>query len=68
MSATRKDIGLNVRQWIERAQEDLRLSKHAMTMSTAIPYRLVAYHAQQCAEKCLKAYLVAGLTDFPYTC
>ena len=67
MSATRKDIGLNVRQWIERAQEDLRLSRHAMTMSTAIPYRLVAYHAQQCAEKCLKAYLVAGLTDFPYT-
>ena len=38
-----------------------------MTMSTAIPYRLVAYHAQQCAEKCLKAYLVAGLTDFPCT-
>jgi HEPN domain-containing protein len=36
-------------------------------MRTAIPYRLVAYHAQQCAEKCLKAYLVAGMTDFPYT-
>ncbi|MHB8834491.1 MAG: hypothetical protein ACYC9Y_02115 [Candidatus Methylomirabilia bacterium] len=50
MSATRKDIGLNVRQWIERAQEDLRLSEHAMTMSTAIPYRLVAYHAQQCKD------------------
>ena len=67
MSATHKDIVINVRQWIERAREDLRLSNHAMTMSTAIPYRLVAYHAQQCAEKCLKAYLVAGLTDFPYT-
>jgi len=29
-----------------------------MTMKTSVPYRLVAYHAQQCAEKCLKAYLV----------
>ena len=67
MSVRRKDIVLNVRQWIERAEEDLRLANHAMTMKTAVPYRLVAYHAQQCAEKCLKAYLVAGMTDFPYT-
>lgn len=67
MSVRRKDIVLNVRQWIERAEEDLRLANHAMTMKTAVPYRLVAYHAQQCAEKCLKAYLVAGMTDFPFT-
>ena len=67
MSAGHKDIALNVRQWVERAQEDFRLANHAMTMRTAVPYRLVAYHAQQCAEKCLKAYLVAGMTDFPYT-
>lgn len=51
MSVRRKDIVLNVRQWIERAEEDLRLAKHAMTMKTAVPYRLVAYHAQQCAEE-----------------
>jgi HEPN domain-containing protein len=31
------------------------------------PYRLIAYHAQQCAEKCLKAYLVLRRVDFPYT-
>lgn len=67
MSVRRRDVVLNVRQWIERAEEDLRLANHAMTMKTAVPYRLVAYHAQQCAEKCLKAYLVAGMTDFPYT-
>jgi hypothetical protein len=52
MSVRRKDIVLNVRQWIERAEEDLRLANHAMTMKTSVPYRLVAYHAQQCAEKC----------------
>lgn len=55
MSVGRKDIVLKVRQWIEHAKEDLRLSNHAMTMKTAVPYRLVAYHAQQCTEKCLKA-------------
>jgi HEPN domain-containing protein len=31
------------------------------------PYRLIAYHAQQCAEKYLKAYLVFHVIDFPYT-
>ncbi len=31
------------------------------------PYRLIAYHAQQCAEKYLKAYMVYHDTDFPYT-
>ena len=31
------------------------------------PYRLVAYHAQQCAEKYLKAYLVRSDVDFPFT-
>lgn len=30
-------------------------------------FDLVAYHAQQCAEKYLKAYLVFQLVDFPYT-
>jgi len=28
---------------------------------------LVAYHAQQCAEKYLKAYLVLRGVDFPFT-
>jgi HEPN domain-containing protein len=31
------------------------------------PYRLISYHAQQCAEKYLKAYLVYQGVDFPYT-
>src|SRR5512146_2999961 len=39
-----------------------------MTMSVAPPpYRLIAYHAQQSAEKNLKAYLVLQAVDFPYT-
>jgi HEPN domain-containing protein len=47
--------------------EDLRLARHALTLLSGCPYRLVAYHAQQCAEKYLKAYLVFHRIDFPYT-
>jgi HEPN domain-containing protein len=36
-------------------------------MKSRVPYRLIAYHAQQCAEKSLKAYLVYHDVDFPYT-
>lgn len=36
-------------------------------MKSDIPYRLIAFHAQQCAEKYLKAYLVFKSVDFPYT-
>ncbi|MDO8588997.1 MAG: HEPN domain-containing protein [Armatimonadota bacterium] len=66
MNAPSEDVLVKVRQWVERADEDLRLARHALTMKDA-PYRLVAYHAQQCAEKYLKAYLVARNVDFPYT-
>ncbi len=57
-----------VRQWLAYADEDLRLATYAMDMpSEERPSRLVAYHAQQSAEKCLKAYLVCCGADFPYT-
>jgi HEPN domain-containing protein len=67
MSAIDAEILRKVRQWLKYADEDLGLARHAMTLFTGVPYRLVAYHAQQCAEKCLKAYLVHHRTDFPYT-
>jgi len=56
-----------VRQWLIHADEDLRLATAAMQYVEDCPYRLVAYHAQQCAEKCLKAFLVYCGVDFPYT-
>ena len=36
-------------------------------MKEDCPYHLVAYHAQQCVEKYIKAYLVYLCVDFPYT-
>jgi HEPN domain-containing protein len=58
-----------VRQWFEHADEDLRLALGAMNLpgEEEPPYRLIAYHAQQCAEKYLKAFLVYHNVDFPYT-
>lgn len=56
-----------VRHWVNYAEDDLRLAKCALSISGNVPYRLMAYHAQQCAEKYLKAYLVFHNTDFPYT-
>jgi HEPN domain-containing protein len=67
MSAIEAEIQRKVIQWLEYADEDIQLARHALTLSTGVPYRLVAYHAQQCAEKSLKAYLVSHHIDFPYT-
>lgn len=60
-------INRKVCQWIEIAEEDYRLAVHGMTLSTGTPFRLVAYHAQQCAEKHIKAWLVYNNVDFPFT-
>ena len=67
MSAIEREIRKKVKQWIVYADEDLRLARHAMKLRTSVPYRLIAYHAQQSAEKYIKAYLVYKRIDFPYT-
>lgn len=67
MSSTDAEVGRKVSQWLSFGDEDLRLARHALTLASGCPYRLVAYHAQQCAEKHLKAYLVFRRVDFPYT-
>ena len=61
------EIMVKVRTWINYADEDLRLAEHSLTLGSSCPYRLTAYHAQQCAEKYLKALLVYHNIDFPYT-
>lgn len=65
--ALSKEVILKVKKWINYAEEDLRLAKHSLTMESGCPFRLTAYHAQQCAEKYLKAFLVFHQIDFPYT-
>jgi HEPN domain-containing protein len=56
-----------IRQWLELAEEDLRVVEIAFEIDNSIPYRIIAFHAQQAAEKFLKALLVYYNIDFPYT-
>jgi len=42
--------------WLRRAQSDLALARHAAGVDDVLPEDAV-YHAQQCAEKALKAVL-----------
>ena len=55
-----------VNDWITYAEEDLAFARHGLTMAKPA-YRSIAFHAQQCAEKVLKAYLVYHGIDFPFT-
>lgn len=67
MTAPSEDIIEKVHQWVAFGDEDMSVAQHTLGMVDDCPYRLVAYHAQQCAEKYLKAYLVFRGIDFPFT-
>ena len=67
MNEIEAEILKKVMQWLSLADEDLNLASYALGLGAQSPYRLIAYHAQQCAEKCLKAFLVYHNVDFPYT-
>lgn len=67
MPDPKNDIIKQVKQWLAYAEEDMDLARFTRTHMEGAPLRLIAYHAQQCAEKCLKAYLVYQGIDFPYT-
>ncbi|MEN6356835.1 MAG: HEPN domain-containing protein [Armatimonadota bacterium] len=67
MSELSPEIIEKIRQWADYADEDLRLAVHALQIEDGCPCRLIAYHAQQCTEKYLKAFLVMCGVDFPYT-
>ncbi len=64
MSIPDQDHINRVLLWMSYADEDLDLANYAMKMPGIRSYRLIAFHAQQCAEKYLKAYLVYHDIDF----
>lgn len=67
MSNPTPEIIEKVKVWLAFADDDIRMAEHAMKLKSKAPYRIIAFHAQQCAEKYLKAYLVYHDVDFPYT-
>ncbi len=66
MSARPEQVRL-ARQWIARAEEDLLNAEHTLTLRERCPLGTVCFHAQQCAEKYLKALLTYRAIEFPKT-
>ncbi len=52
--------------WVARAEEDYTLARSALRRKLPLTYG-ATFHAQQCAEKYLKALLVARNQPFPKT-
>lgn len=56
-----------VKAWIGKAGNDLQAAQLIMMAPGALPYDIVCFHAQQAAEKCLKALLTFYGIPFPRT-
>jgi HEPN domain-containing protein len=54
------------KEWLRYAKSDLNTAKHMFNDVHPRETEISCYHAQQCAEKSLKAYLIANETDPPY--
>ncbi len=55
-----------VREWVEYAEEDLTVAKSALRRNKPLTTSS-CFHSQQCAEKYLKAMLIAKDAEFPKT-
>lgn len=56
-----------VRMWVEKAENDLRNATYTLTLVEDCPFDTVCFHAQQGAEKYIKAVLTARQIEFPRT-
>lgn len=55
------------REWIAKAENDLKNAAHTLKLGTECPTDTVCFHAQQCVEKYIKAYLVTAGIAFART-
>jgi len=56
-----------VRAWVQKADSDLKSAALVLRAGDEAQADAVAFHAQQCAEKYLKALLASESIDFPKT-
>ncbi|MHC4505407.1 MAG: HEPN domain-containing protein [Planctomycetota bacterium] len=61
------ELALRAREWVVKAEHDLATARQALRIEDDRPCDTIAYLAQQCAEKYLKALLVSHGTDLPRT-
>ena len=55
-----------IKDWLKRARSDLELGRAALRTAGVVPED-ACFHAQQCAEKALKALLMKREIPFPRT-
>jgi HEPN domain-containing protein len=55
------------KEWIAKAESDLQNAAHTLKLGADGPTDTVCFHAQQCVEKYVKAFLVALEIAFPKT-
>lgn len=65
MAAPRSSRNVETSRWIEFAESDLNMARLEPTQGVE-PW-IAAFHAQQCAEKILKAFLVSCGLQYPLT-
>ena len=58
-------MGKEYKEWLKRAKSNLKMSK--ITKDKDIYYEDLCFEAQQCAEKSLKALLIAHNSEIPKT-
>ena len=63
----RSAAAIVAQEWAAKAENDLRAAIYLLEPRPAQPTDAVCFHAQQCAEKYLKALLVLRGIDFPKT-
>ena len=54
-----------ISQWVQKAEHDFINARHTLGMGNNCPYDTVCFHAQQGAEKYIKALLSSLSIDFP---
>jgi HEPN domain-containing protein len=58
---------LETAEWVEKAEADFHTASREAAVTTFTNHDAVCFHAQQCAEKYLKALLVEANVPFPRT-
>ncbi len=56
-----------VREWVIKAENDLKTAEHVLKLESECPTDTVCFHAQQTVEKYIKSLLVLRGIDFPKT-
>jgi len=67
MSEAENALHTTMREWVQKAENDLKSAEAILALGEKCPTDGVCFHAQQCIEKYIKALLVANKLDFPKT-